>query len=350
MPAPFQNSDKRRQAEKLRTSTSPAARLMRDIAHASSRPKPNVMQIRQSASDLLRLAQRSGKAALVTKLRKILNALQGNVTAAAAEQATQALLSLAGPGAHAIRAQSSQAARKQRKAVTSNLSKVERLLAAMQGKADPQASGGSRVQQPPPATPPRHSGAPMPRNAYMLANGRVRIKTGTFDRTYKLDDPVLTGQMIPVTSSNVHSIGFKMNYPTPTQSTIYVRYLGNKDGVRSGLGPMYEYFDIHPDQFQSFVKAASKGIWVWDHLRVRGSRVQHQYKYSLKAVVNRYMPRRATVRNGREMFVKRRRQLRAKPGEKPVTLTSPLPEQDLGPARGRPKSGRPNRGRPNRGR
>ena len=320
---------------------------MRDIAHLSARKRPNVIQIRQRAGDLIRLAQRAGKTQLVTKLRKILNQLQGSVTAAAAEEATQALLSLAGPGAHALRSEAAKATAAKKEAVTSNLSRVERLLAAMQGKADPATSGGTRRQTAPPRRPQRDSGTPMPKNSYMLDNGRVRVKTGSFDRTYSLNDPVLTGEMINVQSSNVHSIGFKMNFLAPTKSTIYVRYLGTNDaGDRVGQGPLYEYFGIHPDQFQSFVKAGSKGVWVWDHLRVRGSRVQHQYRYNLKAIVGGYMPRRATVRNGREMLVKRRRQTRSEIGGKAGrVVVSTLPEQDLGPAKGRPRSGRPNRGR-----
>jgi len=174
----------------------------------------------------------------------------------------------------------------------------------------------------------------------------VRVRTTGFDRSYKINDPIITRTMIPVDSSNVHSIGFEFNFKKPHRSKLLVRFLGTQPGgERTGKGSLYEYFDIHPDKFVAFRRAASKGEWVWDELRVRGSRVAHQVRYNLRAIVGKYLPRRAAIRNGKEMFIRRKRQTRAKLGENPIDLVSQLPTQVLGAANVRPNSGRPYRGR-----
>jgi len=149
-----------------------------------------------------------------------------------------------------------------------------------------------------------------------------------------------------------------MQYATPAKSILLVQFLGTTaSGDRSGKGPLYEYISNHPVNFQAFRKAASQGGWVWDELRVRGSRVEHQYQYKLTRVWGGYLPRRATIRDGKELLVRRQGFARAKPGEQPQYMQSQLPTQVIGNARstkqvnGRPiNRGRPNRGRPNRGR
>lgn len=136
------------------------------------------------------------------------------------------------------------------------------------------------------------------------------------------------GQEILVTnSSNVFSFSYN-----PTSSTLYVTYLApllNARGVSVGKrrkgrgtsreqligksgrtisgksksrGPMYAYFDVPARVFQRMKLASSKGKFVWDELRKRGSMWGHKYRYSLVqgAVVNQsgvsgvYIPRKAT--------------------------------------------------------
>lgn len=89
-----------------------------------------------------------------------------------------------------------------------------------------------------------------------------------------------------VTSSNVHSIGYD-----DSSGILAVRYLAPElshangqtkiSGKTSAPGPLYHYFDVSPRLWQSFVSASSKGKWVWDNLRVRGTIAGHKYDYRL---------------------------------------------------------------------
>lgn len=186
---------------------------------------------------------------------------------------------------------------------------------------------------------------------------------------FQPDDPIITGAMIPVTSSNVHSIGFIWNHKSPMKGTLKVRFLGTNRNqspqTRGGKGPIYHYFGVHPAIFQSFRDAASKGKFVWDRLRVRGTVSGHQYPYELtKLQADGYVPRQATSRdlgsngNYREGFVPRT--VRGTNGK---VYSSVLQEEWLSrvknrnnppphviAGRGAPNRGTPNRGSPNRGR
>ena len=126
-------------------------------------------------------------------------------------------------------------------------------------------------------------------------------------RSTKSPPPEETGfDMIRVTSSNVHSIGYQSS-----TGTLAVRYLAPilisaGRGVRIGgktnaPGPLYHYFDVSPKLWKSFESASSKGKWVWDHLRIRGTVAGHKYDYRLvtgtvapTGVQLRYIPRRAS--------------------------------------------------------
>ena len=76
---------------------------------------------------------------------------------------------------------------------------------------------------------------------------------------------------------------------------------------RSRPGPLYRYFDITPEQFISFLDEASKGSWVWDHLRVRGegNRAARQAEFQLVGVVSGYVPRRLNRRSGQDYYDQR---------------------------------------------
>lgn len=71
-------------------------------------------------------------------------------------------------------------------------------------------------------------------------------------------------------------------------------------GARGGRGATYAYHGVPSKIFDLMRQAASKGKFVWDHLRVRGTIYGHQYRYTLvQGQVQPknggvYIPRKAT--------------------------------------------------------
>lgn len=118
------------------------------------------------------------------------------------------------------------------------------------------------------------------------------------------DEPIYRGEMIPVTSSNVHSIGFRWNDMDPAKGTLIVRFL-----QKGRPGPEYEYSGVHPLIFDAFRAADSKGKFVWDRLRIRGTISGHRFDYKLTGIADGYVPRMAVGRRKpgdyREYFVRR---------------------------------------------
>ena len=112
-----------------------------------------------------------------------------------------------------------------------------------------------------------------------------------------VDSPTgLREGMIPVRSSNVHSIGWEWaDGANQRTGGLLVRFLGGTGSHRSGPGAMYRYRDVPRSVFDAFKRAASKGKFVWDELRVRGSISGHQYDYELAAIEGEYVPRQAVV-------------------------------------------------------
>lgn len=82
-------------------------------------------------------------------------------------------------------------------------------------------------------------------------------------------------------------------------------------GERGGRGPMYAYYDVPVRVFERMRSASSKGKFVWDELRVRGTVYGHKYRYSLvqgqvntqKGVQGVYIPRKATSQGFRSRSV-----------------------------------------------
>lgn len=80
--------------------------------------------------------------------------------------------------------------------------------------------------------------------------------------------------------------------------------VGGKKGYRPGAnedsrGATYAYYDVPAEVFARMKAAASKGKFVWDALRVRGTIYGHRYRYSLVTGSptdegKPYIPRRAT--------------------------------------------------------
>lgn len=209
----------------------------------------------------------------------------------------------------------------------------------------PEAAGGKRIDSEPGSVQSRE-----PETWHgmrLVGRNQVEIASGSYREVFYLHDPEITGEMIPCTSSNVHSFGFQMNLRNPTKSMLLVRYLQGPAGSKS-KGPMYGYADVHPRVFRQMTIANSKGIFVWDELRIRGSIAGSQYRYSLLSVVGDNVPRRATIENGIQML--RRRTKHALNGSR--TVSSRLGDQSVGryrPTSRRPNRGNPNRQRPNRG-
>ncbi len=194
-------------------------------------------------------------------------------------------------------------------------------------------------------------------------DGEVSVVVGRRERRYSLDDPIMTGEMIEVTSSNVHSIGFGWNPDDPTHGTLRVRFLQKSKGGGKTAGPLYYYHDVHPDVFRAFQVAQSKGKFVWDELRVRGTVSGHQYRYDLAGTGDDgYIPRQAGLKRNQqgEFYLQRRFQgrtsqlpeqhVRGPRGALSSEFGARVGEMNLIPNRGRPNRGEPNRGRPNRGR
>lgn len=192
---------------------------------------------------------------------------------------------------------------------------------------------GESAPAPKPATPTVEQPAPpaqgnSSRIDVVLANGAVR--------RFPKDHPIVTGKFVNCHSSNVHSYAY--NY---LDWTLYVRFLGGEGEHRHGPGPLYQYSHVPPELFLTLLNAGSKGDWVWDNLRIRGTVSGHQHDYRLVGIVGSYVPRKATYTPAGEWFIPRT--VRTDKGH---GLTSARPSA---PARGVPNRGRPrppNRGTP----
>ena len=192
----------------------------------------------------------------------------------------------------------------------------------------------------------------------------VPLSTGGTKRFPK-DHPIVTGEFVMCpASTNVHSFGYDLQ-----SAILYVRYLHHDEsGNRTGPGSLYRYSPVEPELFESLYKVrrggggsggqSTPGTWVWSNLRVRGTVSVHQKGYALVGVMNRYVPRKATVHpDFGEIFVQRK--VRTVEGKR---LTSRLPHGEVAGSRlsraiqsgnGAPRTGRPNgpnRGRPRTGR
>jgi hypothetical protein len=182
-----------------------------------------------------------------------------------------------------------------------------------------------------------------------MPSGRIEVQIGGRKRRYDQNDPVLTGEMLRVESSNVWAIGFIFNHANPMKGDLRVQY-GQKRGKGAlRAGPIYEYHGIHPDVFAAFQKARSKGEFVWDRLRIRGTVSGHTVQYDLVGIADGYVPRKATRYGPNEYFIQRSVSVGGR------QIESQLEDRFAGRARpqrpnmGLPSRGQPNRGAPNRG-
>ncbi len=225
------------------------------------------------------------------------------------------------------------------------LKQIEPELFGIKQAPPPEKAGGRRVQDEPPSV--IQDGKPLPKNVEYLGNGFVKVKGNGFVRFYRETDPLITGKPIKVTSSNVYAISYALNPADPEKSILYVRYLQADGGYNGGPasttkvpGPTYGYKGVHPDIFRSFQKAISKGIFVWDNLRVRGTIYGHQYPYFLARIAQMYMPRRA-VREGNQVWFRRRKNVAILGNGRIRNVQSRLPDKRVGTARRARRNPRP---------
>ena len=104
-----------------------------------------------------------------------------------------------------------------------------------------------------------------------------------------------SGEWHEVESSNVYAIAYEKD-----KQAILVQFLNWEPGCWNLLnepGAIYRYRNQNEAAARSFYENASKGVWIWDNLRVRskedgigwGSRAG----YELVGVANEYIPRKA---------------------------------------------------------
>lgn len=161
------------------------------------------------------------------------------------------------------------------------------------------------------------------------------------------DDPrrdwIYKGKFLKVQSRNVYAIAYSV-----ATRELYVQYLFWAPGMEqhSGPGPVYRYERIEPSLALTAYDAASKGVWIWDNLRIRGTFAGHQFPYSLFHVANEYVPRRATFALGDEWFIPRDFYVKNEGKWKPVRSSLPLAPVRWRGADASPDNGKPDNGSP----
>lgn len=161
------------------------------------------------------------------------------------------------------------------------------------------------------------------------------------------DDPrrewLFQGKFLKVQSRNVYAIAYSL-----ATRELFVQYLFWAPGMEqhSGPGPVYRYESISPSLALTAYDAASKGVWIWDNLRIRGTFAGHRFPYALFYVSNEYVPRRATYVSDREWFVPRDFFAKSDGKWKPVRSSLPLAParwrgEDVSPFTGKPDDGSP---------
>lgn len=332
-------------------------RLLRELEVAHQRPAAGPRDLPK----LLRAYQRGGSQRLLRELarsdagrlardleryarrgslgRKIVSQVLGALGPAG--QFLQALSGVAGPmgkSTSSSRARSLEAATKLLQSFgyeilppgkTQSPEDLQRSLEAARAFLE---THGRSVPLPQPAQP-----VAMPQPAPEATEGRSTVDvmmSNGMRRRFTKNHPIVTGKFVTCHSSNVHSYAYNVN-----TWELYVRFLGGEGEHRAGPGPIYQYSHVPPELFLTLLKAGSKGSWVWDNLRIRGTVSGHQFDYRLVGIVGSYVPRKATYTPEGEWYLPRT--TRTNQGR---VLTSARPSA---PARGIPNRGRPNP--PNRG-
>lgn len=99
--------------------------------------------------------------------------------------------------------------------------------------------------------------------------GRKKAEPG--ERIASEEDRFLYGEeWVPVTSSNLALI----RYQAATKK-LFIEFKN---------GATYSYGNVWPEEAKSLYAAGSKGKWVWDHLRIRKTRLGHQKPYKMETI------------------------------------------------------------------
>lgn len=77
---------------------------------------------------------------------------------------------------------------------------------------------------------------------------------------------IYKGYWLPFHSTNVRAVKYDID-----SQKMFIEF--------KGKGGPYEYDGISKEKAMTFLQAGSKGGWVWDNLRVRGSKTKHQVPY-----------------------------------------------------------------------
>lgn len=180
--------------------------------------------------------------------------------------------------------------------------------------------------------------------------GMVDVPVGPGSRRFPKDHPIVTKEMVNAPdSSNVYSFMYDID-----KRVLYIRFDAPKTKLKPDKrpGPLYTYGNFPPQMFLRMISAGSKGGFVWDNIRIRGTVSGHRYNYQLAAVREGYVPRKATMTADGEWFIKRtvntinRKGVRKRLVSKP---SAPVPRRFTNYP-GQPNRGRPDRGEPDRGR
>src|SRR5690606_31284603 len=110
------------------------------------------------------------------------------------------------------------------------------------------------------------------------------------------------------------------------------------------------YSHFPPHMFLKMIAAGSKGDFVWDNIRVRGTVSGHKFDYRLVGVREGYVPRKAVLRGDGEWFEPRQMRVRhAQSGRSRVIKSrrgaEPVPRRHSNLPGGSINRGAPNRGR-----
>ncbi len=105
-----------------------------------------------------------------------------------------------------------------------------------------------------------------------------RVAAGTSDEVYPNKKNIDLGESPYVqdfldgflfsrfASSCVYAVAYDR-----TKNHLYVQYLGGKGKKRGGPGRWFKYYPVSIAEAKTIYNAASKGVWSWDHLRLRGT-------------------------------------------------------------------------------
>lgn len=86
-----------------------------------------------------------------------------------------------------------------------------------------------------------------------------------------LDEFIYEGKTVTCVSSNATAARYE--------------WLSRELTVQYGSGGAYAYFSVTPNEAAAFFSAESTGTWVWDHLRVRGSKTAHRKPFRPAALL-----------------------------------------------------------------